>query len=76
MKIRFKIPSWGEGRRFMKQCASILNTNIMEVDADLFIEHPECNISCHFDDRGFSFVIIKQKLENENLKQIYQKYIS
>lgn len=76
-KIRFNISSWDSGRKFMEEISQKFSIKIIEKNGDLFLENKDLSISCHFDDREFSFIIIK--MLNEEVKsdilKIKSKYI-
>lgn len=76
-RIRFNISTWDEGRKFMNDIGQKFKVKVVEKNGDLFLENHDVSISCHFDDREFSFILIK--LVNEEIKadilNIKSKYV-
>jgi len=67
-KIRYELESWDEGRAFMNRLADEVGALVKEINADLRIETDRLTASCHFDDREFSFILIK--LQDESLESM------
>lgn len=58
-KRTFRLASWEEGRKFMKNVATAFATQIEERDADELILHENFKLTMHPDDRGFAFIMLK-----------------
>jgi hypothetical protein len=75
-KIKFRIESWEKGREFMDEVSNKFNLEHVEIDGDLRITSELIRLSCHFDTRGFSYILLKlfdETLES-NLNKIVTKY--
>ena len=72
-RIKFRIPTWEEGRSFMKELAEELNAELEIRDAREVITTDSVEIHFHPDDRGFSFITCK--LHDESLKPRLERYI-
>jgi hypothetical protein len=69
-KIKKELDSWDEGRAFMNRIADEIGAKVTENDADLIVKDERMTISCHFDARKFSYIVIKLIDERrENLVQ-------
>jgi hypothetical protein len=73
-RVKFRISTWDEGRKFMKEVAIELNTKIEVRDAKEVITTNDFEIHFHPDDRGFSF--ISCKILNESREPVLKKIIS
>ncbi len=67
------MPTWDEGRTFMKEMANELDSELEIRDAKQVISTDAIEIHFHPDDRGFSFITCK--LHDESLESILEKYI-
>ncbi len=69
-RVKFRIPTWEEGTKFMKLIESQFHAEIITIDEDLRIENDSFRLSCHFDSREFCFMNLKifdSKIESELL---------
>lgn len=76
-RVKFRIPTWEEGREFMKLIEGQYNAEIITIDADMRIENDAFRLSCHFDSREFSFMKLKifdSAIESE-LLEYCMKYL-
>ncbi len=72
-RIKFRIPTWDEGRDFMKEIAKELNVELEIRDARQVISTDAIEIHFHPDDRGFSFITCK--LHDESSENFLEQYI-
>ena len=74
--MKFKIPTWDQGKAFMKELALTVGGDIIEVDADLRIDQENFSAHCHFDDRGITAILLKfsDLLLEPSLKELKDKY--
>jgi hypothetical protein len=76
-RIRFRIPSWEEGKQFMTLIEKHFQVEVKTIDADLKIQTDSFSLSCHFDSREFSHMNLKifnPDIESE-LQNHYKKYL-
>ena len=70
-RVKFRIPTWDEGKKFMKLIEGQFDAEINTIDADLRIENDSFRLSCHFDSREFSYMNLKifdSNIESELLE--------
>lgn len=72
-RVKFRIPTWNEGRTFMKEIASELNANVEVQDANELIRTEKVEIRYFPDDRGFAFITCK--IFDETIITTLEKYI-
>lgn len=72
-RVKFKIPSWDQGREFMNQISNEFSIDIEERDDNLVIVNESIEINFHPDDRGFAF--ISCKIYNNSVEPIINKFI-
>lgn len=75
-RLRFKVPTWDEGRELVAKISSTLGVPSKEEDEYLVIEADDYRISMMPDDRGFAFFMIKYSDESliDKLNPLISKY--
>ncbi len=63
-RLRFKVPTWEEGRELVAEISSKLGVPSKEEDEYLVIEDEGYRISMMPDERGFAFFMIKYSDES------------
>ena len=64
-RITHELDSWDEGRAFMNRISDEVGGKIQEDGANLKMENEAMTVSCHFDDREFSYILIKLSDESK-----------
>lgn len=75
-RILEKLVDWDEGRAFMNRIADELGATVMEIDADLAIEHDSMKVTCHMNPREYASIMVKlydESYENQ-VKSILDKF--
>ncbi|MHA2501312.1 MAG: hypothetical protein ACXAE3_00365 [Candidatus Kariarchaeaceae archaeon] len=72
-RIKHELESWGEGKAFMNRMADEWGVLVEEIDGDLKLTKEESQITCHFDERNFAFILAKVDDKMENLVQAILK---
>ena len=75
-RVRFKVPTWNEGRILIADISSTLGVPSKEEDEYLIVEDEGYRISMMPDDRGFAFFMIKYSDESllQKLDPLVSKY--
>ncbi len=76
-KYKFRVPTWNEGKELMDQFGKSLNLVINQIEENLSIENDKLKISCHNDERGFSYFVIRiiDESLNDSIEDKISKYI-
>ncbi|MCY3413794.1 MAG: hypothetical protein INQ03_19275 [Candidatus Heimdallarchaeota archaeon] len=76
-RIRFHLPDWEAGRKFINHISESLSSPIDEREDVLIITAEGAKFSCQFTEDGTSFIMIKytDSSYEEKYKQFYSAYI-
>ncbi|RMG32021.1 MAG: hypothetical protein D6732_14010 [Methanobacteriota archaeon] len=76
-RVKAKLPSWDDGKRFIKEVSEILQKDIEIRDANQVIETETYSVHMVPDDRGFAFITIKYAdlQTGEKIEKILEKYV-
>ncbi len=75
--MKFKLPTWERGEKFMQELATVAEAAIETRDAKQIVETSHGKVTFHPDDRGFAYITCK--ISDNELKeiitQLHEKFV-